>query len=418
MKHETLNRRTFLRAAGVSLALPWLESMSTASARATATPPKRVVFICTALGLHAPALFPKTAGANYEATEYLDLLKEHRPDYTLFSGLSHPDQGGEHETERTFLSAARNPQQDGFRNSISIDQFAAEELGYITRFPSISLSSDGPSSQSFTGGGVMVPAEFSPSRMFAKLFLDGKPDEIAMQKQKLADGRSVLDELMNQSKILRQTASATDREKLDEYFESVRTTERDLMEARAWMDRPKPVVEVEPPQDIFDKTDLVGRIRLLINLVPFILQTDSSRVISVVIQDHLAVPQVDGVSSEHHNLSHHGKDPAKIGQLKKIETEIVKQFGHLLTQMKAKKEADGSLLDNTITLFGSNLGNANAHDPRNLPIFLAGGGFNHGRFVAHDRGKNTPLSNLFVSMLQHMNIETESFATSSGVLSW
>jgi hypothetical protein len=414
MKHETLTRRHFLRAAGVSLALPWLES----NARADVAAPKRAVFICTALGLHPPSLFPKKTGADYESTEYLDLLEEHRGDYTLFSGLSHPDQGGEHETERTFLSAARNPQQDGFKNSISIDQLAAEKLGYVTRFPSISLSSNGTSSQSFTGGGVMVPAESSPARIFAKLFLQGKPHEVARQKQKLADGRSVLDELMTQSRRLRQSASAGDREKLDEYFESVRTTERDLKEARAWMDRPKPKVEAEQPADIPEKSDLVGRVRLLMNLVPLILQTDSSRVISVVIQDHQVVPQVNGVSSEHHNLSHHGRDPVKIAQLKKIETEIVKQFGGLVAQLKARKEAGGSLLDNTATLFGSNLGNANAHDPRNLPVFLAGGGFKHGRYVAHDRGANTPLSNLFVTMLQNMNIETESFATSNGTLNW
>lgn len=414
MKLETLNRRKFLRAAGVSLALPWLESR----ARAGTAAPKRAVFICTALGLHPSSLFPKTTGADYESTEYLDLLKEHRGDYTLFSGLSHPDQGGEHETERTFLSAARNPQQDGFRNSLSIDQLAAEKLGYVTRFPSISLSSNGPSSQSFTVGGVMVPAESSPSRMFAKMFLEGKPHEIAAQKQKLADGRSVLDELMSQSRLLRQSSSAGDREKLDEYFESVRKTERDLKEARAWMDRPKPAVESEQPRDIPEKSDLVGRVRLLMNLVPLIVQTDSSRIVSVVIQDHQAVPQVNGVGSEHHNLSHHGRDPVKISQLKKIESEIVRQFGDLLAQMKTKREAGGALLDNTAILFGSNLGNANAHDPRNLPVFLAGGGFKHGRHVAHDRGVNTPLSNLFVSMLQNMNIETDSFATSTGALNW
>lgn len=407
-------RRHFLRAAGVSLALPWLES----SACAATAPPKRAVFVCTALGLHPPSLFPKNTGADYESTEYLDLLKEHRGDYTLFSGLSHPDQGGEHETERTFLSAARNPQQDGFRNSLSIDQLAAEKLGYITRFPSVSLSSNGTSSQSFTGGGVMVPAEASPARMFARMFLEGKPHEIARQKQKLADGRSVLDELMSQSRLLRQDSSAGDREKLDEYFESVRKTERDLREARAWMDRPKPAVEAERPRDIPDKADLVGRVQLLMNLVPLIVQTGSSRVISVVIQDHQVVPQVNGVDSEHHNLSHHGRDPRKISQLKKIEAEIVRQFGDLLTQMKAKKEAGGALLDNTAILFGSNLGNANAHDPRNLPVFLAGGGFKHGRYVAHDHDDNTPLGNLFVRMLQNMNLEVDSFATATGALSW
>ncbi|MGB0578521.1 MAG: DUF1552 domain-containing protein [Limisphaerales bacterium] len=409
-----IDRRNFLRATGVTLALPWLETFVGAK---SGVPPKRAVFIGTALGLHAPHLYPRTSGANYETTEYLSLLKRHRADYTLFSGLSHPDQGGEHETEKTFLTAARNPQHDGFRNSLSIDQLAAERLGYVTRFPSISLSSNGPKSQSFTVGGVMLPAESSPSRMFAKLFLQGKPAEIAQQKQKLADGRSVLDELMAQSKLLIKSVTASDREKLDEYFESVRKTERDLKEAQAWMDRPKPKVVAKQPQDIFDKTDLIGRIRLLMNLVPLIIQSDSTRVVSVVIQDHLSIPQINGVESEHHNLSHHGRDPNKIAQLKRIEMEIIKQYGELLGRLKTKKEVGGSLLDNTMTLFGSNLGNANAHDPRNLPIFLAGGGFKHGKYIAHDRQANTPLSNLFVTMLQRLGLESDSFGDSNGTIS-
>ena len=264
----------------------------------------------------------------------------------------------------------------------------------------------------------MLPAEHSPSALFAKLFLDGSAKEIDEQKRKLADGRSVLDELMAQAKMLRSRSPAGDREKLDEYFESVRQTERDLKEARAWMDRPKPKVGAQQPTDIPDKTDLIGRIKLLVDMVPLIIQTDSTRVLSLVIQDHFSVPQVSGVTSEHHHLSHHGRDPSKIAQLKMVEREIVKQFGALLDQMKSKKEAGGSLLDQTSVLFGSNLGNANAHDPRNLPIFVAGGGFNHGGIVQKDHRDNTPLSNLFVTLVQNMGIETDAFATSTGSLTW
>ncbi len=411
------NRRTFLRTAGVSLALPWMESLGAKGGEPF--PPKRMVFICSALGLHGPALYPTKTGTDYESTEYLELLKDHRDDFTLFSGLSHPDQGGsEHATLMTWLSAARNPGRDGFRNSISVDQFAAEKLGSITRFPSVILSSEGPSSQSYTSSGVMIPAESSPSRMFAKMFLQGNPGEVARQKRKLSEGRSILDALMAQSKSLSRHASTADRERLDEYFESVRRTEVELQEARAWLDKPKPEVVQKPPVDIGDKSDLVGRVRLLLNLVPLIVQSDSSRIVSIVIQDHLVVPQVAGVSSEHHNLSHHGKDPAKIAQLKKIERELLGCFRDLLERMGGKKEGPDSLLDNTMTLFGSNLGNANAHDPRNLPILLAGGGFNHGQHLARDRKDNTPLSNLFLRMLGAMKIETESFATSSGELEW
>ena len=318
----------------------------------------------------------------------------------------------------TFLSAARNPGKDGFRNSISIDRFAAEKLGSVTRFPSISLSSNGPSSQTYTSSGVMIPAESSPSRMFASLFLQGNPAEVARQKQKLAEGRSILDELMEQTRTLSRKTTAADRERLDEYFQSVRKAETDLLEAEAWMDKPKPRIEQPPPDDIPDKSDLVGRVRLVLGLVPLIVQTDSSRIVSVFIQDHQVVPQVQGVTSEHHNLSHHGKDPAKIVQLKKIERALVSCYGELIGQMKQKQEATGSLLDSTAVLFGSNLGNANAHDPRNLPILLSGGGFKHGRHIAHDAQHNTPLSNLFVAMLQNAGIESDAFATSSGKLTW
>jgi len=411
-----LNRRTFLQSTGVAMALPWLESMQPAWAKEQA-PPKRMVTICNTLGLHAPALFPKKMGTNYELTDYLSIIKAHRKDFTLFSGLSHPQQGGEHQCEMSWLSAAPNPGMDGFQNSISVDQYAAGKLGYVTRFPSVSLSSNNTSrSQSYTNSGVMVPAEYRPSRLFEKMFLEGKPKEVARQKQKLAEGRSVLDELLDQTRVLLKTAPAADRERLQEYFESVRTAENDLAEAQAWIDRPKPQVETKAPQDIFDQTDLIGRIRLLLNLVPLIVQTDSSRVISIVIQHNHGMPQIAGVESEHHNLSHHGRDPKRIEQLLKIERAIMGCFDEFLTAMKTKREAGGTLLDNTLTLLGSNLGNASAHDPRNNPILLAGGGLKHGRYLAHDAKNNTPLCNLFVHLLNQMNLNTEKFASSTGEL--
>ncbi len=397
------------------MALPWLESMQPAWAKEQAAP-KRMVLICNTLGLHAPALFPKKTGADYELTDYLSIIKAHRKDFTLFSGLSHPGQGGEHQCEMTWLSAAPNPGMDGFQNSISVDQYAAEKLGYVTRFPSVSLSSDRAISQSYTSSGVMIPAEQRPSRMFAKMFLSGKPEEIERQKQKLAEGRSVLDELLSQTRILLKNAPGADRERLQEYFESVRTAEKNLAEEQVWFDRPKPEVQAKSPLDIHDKTDLVGRIRLLLNLVPLIIQTDSSRVISVVIQNNHGVPQVEGVDSEHHNLSHHGRDPKRIQQLLKIERAIMGCFDEFLTAMKTKREGGGTLLDNTLTLLGSNLGNASAHDPRNNPILLAGGGLKHGRYLAHDAKNNTPLCNLFVHMLNQMNLNTDKFASSTGEL--
>lgn len=417
---QTLSRRTFLRASGVSLALPLLESMSPALAGAVLETPKRLVFICTTLGLHPPALWPKTPGADYETTEYLDLLKDYRSDFTLFSGLAHEGQSGRqpHNSEMTWLTAARGPGLDGFRNTISVDQFAAEALGHVTRFPSVVLGSNSAQSQSYNGGGVMIPAETSPANLFARLFLEGNPGEIQRQKRRMNDGQSILDQLLSQSKSLRRVASSSDNARLDEYFDSVRKAEQEIVASRRWLDRPKPTVDMEQPADVPDRADLIGRTMLLMNMIPLIVQTDSSRVVSVMIQDHQVVPRVEGVSGEHHNLSHHGQDAKKVEQLKKVESELLKCFGGLLGQLKGKAEAGGTLLNGTTVLFGSNLGNANSHDPRNLPILLAGGDYQHGRYVARGKAKDAPLCDLFVTMLQKMGLETETFGQSQGALSW
>lgn len=414
MNNRNLDRRTFLRGSGVSLAIPWLEVFG----ESAESPPKRALFICNTLGFYPPAFYPANPGAKYKASDYLSLLKEHRDELTVFSGLSHPDQGGEHQCEMTWLSGARNPGRDGFQNTISVDQYAAGKLGYTTRFPSLSLSSDGAMSQSYTGNGVMIPAIDRPSEIFTKLFLQGKPHEVAREKEKLRDGQSILDSLVDQRDRVLRKSSSGDQERLEAYFEAVREAERNLSEAGAWMDRPKPKVESPVPKDIADKADLVGRIELLFQLVPLIIQTDSSRVISIVIQNNHGIPLINGVAAEHHNLSHHGRDPEKIAQLLKIESAIMGCFNNLLHGMKSDQEAGASLLDHTLTLFGSNLGNAASHDPRNNPIILAGGGLKHGGYVAHKKGDNTSLSNLFVRLLQEMKMETESFASSSGVLSW
>ncbi len=414
MHSYAMNRRNILKASGISMALPWLDAF----AKSTKSPPKRVLFICNTLGFYSPAFYPTKPGSTYEASEYLSLLKEHRDDFTVFSGLSHPDQGGEHQCEMTWLSAARNPGRDGFRNSLSVDQYAARKLGYVTRFPSLSLSSDGQMSQSYTGNGVMIPAMDRPSEVFTRLILQGKPHEMNREKKKLSDGRSILESLCDQRNRLLRKAPPADQERLDAYFEAVREAERELTETGAWLDRPKPKVKATLPEDITDKADLVGRIELLFKLVPLIIQTDSSRIISIVIQNNHGIPLVEGVASEHHNLSHHGRDPRKIAQLMKIERAILGCFDGLLGRMKENREGSTTLLDNTLTLLGSNLGNAAAHDPRNNPILLAGGGLDHGRYVSHKKDDNTPLSNLFVRVLQEIGIETDFFGTSSGILSW
>ena len=415
-----VNRRTFLRASGVAMALPVLESMHPALARAQAASPKRLVNICSTLGLYSGSWFPTTTGAGWTPTEYLSLIEGHRDHFTLFSGLSHEEQSGRqpHNSEITWLTAARRPGLDGFRNTISIDQVAANQFGYATRFPSVVLGTLSAQSQSFTSSGAMVPAEASPAELFRKLFLQGTPEEIEREARSLNDGGSILDRLKSQTDALRQRVSAADQQKLDAYYEAVRTAERDLGEVRAWQQREKPVVDAEPPTDLPNPADLVGRIKLMLDLIPLILETDSSRVVSLMIQDHGVVPTVPGVSSDQHSLSHHGQDPAKIEQLKKVELQIVEAFGSLLDNLQSRTDANGSLLDQTTVLFGSNLGNANAHTPVDLPVLVAGGGFSHGQHIAHEGEENAPLCDLFVTLLQNIGVETDQFGQSKTTLTW
>jgi hypothetical protein len=418
--HTPISRRTALRAFGVALSLPLLDVMNPAFGFERAEQPKRMVLICNALGLFPASLFPKTSGTDYADTEYLELLKEHRSDFTLFSGLSHPDQNGKdpHDTEMTFLTAAINPGLGGFKNTISVDQVAAMHLGHATRFPSITLGSNTQESQSYNSNGVMLPADYRPSRVFAKLFMAGSPEEQRRQRERLANGRSILDAVGDQTEAITLRVSGGDRKQLGEYFAAIRAAEKELAASDAWLDRPKPEVNVEVPKDIAEPSELLGRIRELMNLIPLMLQTDSTRVVSLMIQDHHVVPNIAGVQAGHHPLSHHGQDPAKIAQLKIIESGILSTFSDFLTQLGQRSAQGARLLDHTAVLFGSNLGNANAHDPSNLPIILAGGGYDHGRYVAYDKRNNIPLCNLFVNMLNNMGIETESFATSTGKLTW
>ena len=408
-------RRNFLRASGVGLALPLLNAFLPRSAAAVEESiPQRLVCICTSLGLHTPFLFPEQAGRDYEPTPYLKLLEEHRGDLTVFNGISHPDQSGSdgHSSGMTWLTAARHPGLPGFRNTVSIDQWIAGRIGLETRFPSLQLSTDG-SSQSISTSGIMIPGEQSPSKMFAKLFLDGSADEQESQMQKLREGRSIMDTVFDEARQFERRVGKEDKLKLAEYYQSVREMEQRLVTAEAWIHKPKPHVDVQQPQDIKERNDLIGQMQLLFELIPLALQTDSTRLITVMIQGRNDVPPVPGVTIDHHNLSHHGQDAEKIRQLRLIEEAQFKSFEKLIADMKRKTEGDRRLLDNTAIVFGSNLGNANAHDTKNLPVLLAGGRFRHGQHLMLDRENNTPLCNLFVQIAQQMGQPLDNFGSST-----
>lgn len=413
----TLDRRRFLKATGVSLALPGLEAFAQTRNENAQQLPRRMVCICTPLGLHPDNFIPSKSGRDYTLTPYLEKIQDYRHDFTVISGLCHAgvSPGFAHQAEATFLTGIPGAGRPGFRNGISLDQFAAENIGHQTRFPSLTLSGAGLGI-SWTRTGAQVPAYDSPSRVFAKMFLAGRADEVQVQVRRLRDNRSILDDVSEQADSLRSHLGAEDRMKLDEYLTSVRELEQRLVTNEAWSQKPKPAVDVEPPQDIPNKSDLIGRTRLLFDLTHLALQTDSTRLITIMLNGSSNPPPIQGVSLGHHDLSHHGKDPGKLAQLKIVEEETMKTVCGLLAKLKQTQEGGTNLLDRTSVFFGSNLGNASSHSPKNLPVLLAGGGFRHGQHLAFDSQSSPPLCNLYVSMLQRLGIETDSFGPGTGTL--
>lgn len=412
-----LPRRRFLQAAGISLALPCFDTFSLARAAAAEDPRRRMLCICMPLGLHAPNFFPEKAGADYEPTPYLELLKEHRKQFTVISGLSHTGQnpGFAHQATASFLTGAPGAGRVGFKNSVSLDQFAADHLGDRTRFQSLALSAEG-AGLSWTRTGALVPAATSPSKVFARLFLEGRPEEVRAQVRRLEDGRSILDDVRGQAAGLRAELGSDDQDKLEEYLTSVRELERRLVKDESWFKTPKPKVDVPPPTDIPNVADLIGRSRLLFDLTHLALQTDSTRLITIMLAGTTYVPPIAGVTLGHHDLSHHGKDTGKLEQLKTVEAETMKTVSELLKKLSDTQEAGTSLLDRTTVFLGSNLGDASSHSVKNLPVLLAGGGFQHGKHLAFDPQSPPPLCNLYVSMLQRLGIETDKFGNGTTTL--
>lgn len=413
-----ISRRRFLRAAGVSLALPCLDVFLPSRAVASANQVKRrMVCICAPLGFYPPNFFPEKAGREYELTTHLELLSDYRNDFTVVSGLSHTGNspGFAHQATASFLTGAEGAGRPGFRNSISLDQFAAEKIGDQTRFPSLILSGEGLG-LAWTRTGAQIPADNSPSRVFARLFLEGARDDVQSQIRRLEDGRSILDDVRSQAADLRAALGVNDREKLDEYMTSVRDLERRLHKDEEWAKTPKPKVDAKPPVDIPNAADLIGRARLLFDLTHLALQTDSTRLVTIMLPGSTYAPPIPGVSLGHHDLSHHGKDPQKLEQLKLVEVETMKTVRDLLGKLKQSKEDESNLLDRTTVFLGSNLGDASSHSVKNLPVLLAGGGFRHGQHLAFDPNNPPPLCNLFVSMLQRLGLETDRFANATGTL--
>jgi hypothetical protein len=424
-RRRPLSRRRFLRGAGVAMALPFLECMAAPFARSAFTaspdaPPRRFFGICNNLGLLHEPFFPKTSGKGYALSPYLELLKDYRNDFTVMSGVSHPNVDGGHPSDIAFLTAAPHPASGSFRNSISLDQFIAERIGNLTRFPSLTLSVNGGfRGLSWTRTAVAIPPEERASGVFKQLFLQGTPEEIDSRIRELDTGKSILDAVADQTNDLQRNLGSRDRSRMDQYLSSVRDLEHRLQESKGWERKPKPVVKVAPPVDPTSPAQYMDKIKIMYDLARLAFETDSTRSVTLMLNSvGTPVMQIEGekITDGYHNLSHHGMAQEKLTQLKVIDEWHMKLLADLFKELKETHEAEQTLLERTMILYGSNLGDANAHSTTNLPTLFAGGGFRHGQHLAFDRERNYPLPNLFVSILQRMGIEVNSFASGTGTM--
>lgn len=411
-------RRAFLRGAGVTLALPWLEALAPRrSSAGEATPPRRFVAIETTMGLLPQYWRPEGSGPDYVAGPYLAHLEPFRGRFTAFSGLSHPGVDGGHAADVAFLTGAPHPASGSFRNTVSLDQVAAEAMGAATRMPSlaITVAAHGTTSLSFTRDGVVVPGERSPARLYAQMFLQGSPEETGLRVAELREGRSVLDAVAAGARRLDKSLPAADRSRLDQYFTGVRELEERLVRAEAWEKRRKPRPKSPPPPEN-PVPEFFTLLRLMGRMVRLALETDTTRLVTMFVNPAQWVPRAPGVVHETHALTHHGNRPEAIAELRRIEEAQFAELAALLGELDGVREGGATLLDRTMVLHGSCMGNANSHSNADLPVLLAGGGFRHAGHLAWTPDSAPPLANLFVSVLRGLGVEAEDFATSSGTL--
>ncbi|QDT15014.1 DUF1552 domain-containing protein [Alienimonas californiensis] len=427
---KRLGRRTFLRGAGVALALPWLDAMTPAHARSRERrSPRRMMAICNNLGFVPDKFFPADGGldgaGDDASSPYLEELADVRDRVTVLEGVSHPGVNGSHASDVSFLTGAPGPGTGGFQNSVSLDQYVAGQLGPVTRFPSLTLgvnASPGRRSLSWTESGVLIPCEDSAAEVYRRLFLRGTDAEVRARMHELRLGRSIMDAVGAQSKSLQRTLGPRDRERLDQFETAVRDVERRLTENEGWAQRPKPEAPIPQPTDPAERTAFMEKSALMYQMAKLAFETDSTRTVTLLL-DTNATPTVSDVrdadveiTDGYHNLSHHGKNAKKLAQLEAIDRNHLRLFGSFLGDLAAVGEDDADLLTNTSILLGSNLGDANKHTTTNLPLMLAGGRFRHEPILRFDRQNNEPLANLFVSVLQQMGFETDRFATGTRTL--
>lgn len=436
-----LSRRTILRGAGAAMSLPLLDAMLSnngLAAGASSAAPLRTAYIFFPNGAIMPEWTPKTAGENFEFSKTLKPLEPFRDSLNVISGLAQDngrakgDGPGDHaRSASTFLTGAHPVKTAGadIRVGVSADQFAASQIGKATRLPSLEIGLESgrtagncdsgyscaySSTISWKTERTPVPKEINPKLVFERLFSgeNGSPKERAKRAKYR---RSILDVVASDAQRLSKSLGKTDRHKIDEYFTSVREIEERISQAERSAKLETPDFDI--PEGI--PRDLAEHSKLMYDLLLLAFRTDSTRIATYMLANegsNRSYPMV-GVNSGHHSLSHHRDDKDKIADLQKIDSFHVQQFAYFLKRMSETKDGNGSLLDHSMLILGSGLGDGNRHRHDELPIVLAGGGSGTIRNGRHIQLKTeTPLNNLFLSMFHRMGVKADSFGDSNGLL--
>ncbi len=421
LKYQPIPRRTFLKGVGVSLALPWLDAMRVRGDQIKlGTVPSRSVFCFFGLGLNGRDFTPSDTGVNYTTTPILKPLDSLRSDFTVISGLK-LTYGGGHTGDRTFLTGT-NVRSAGAKLRASCDQELAYAVGKQTRFQSLILGikrgtgfgGNQDQTLSWSPNGTPLPSENRPHIVFDLLF---RPDTEQTLLQREADflrRTSVLDSLRDEARGLNISLGADDKQKLDEYLTGIRDLERRMQEEKSWLRKPKPKVEAvafgkEQGLDP-DKAGLEYRRyqRLMFDVITLALQSDSTRVVSYMArmdgQDGTGAWRDLGNPYNYHEMTHHGEDPDKLKWFTKADIWYMEEWAYFLNKLKNIKEADGSLLDNTLVSYGSSNGSVNAHLNTDLPTMIAGGSGLGVKHQGHIIKKNVRLGNLWSTVFNRMNV--------------
>jgi len=413
------DRRDFLTASTALAAGAWAQNGVRAAMSDARHQTKRLVCVGLDLSLRPENFFPAAPGATYEMTPLLKPVANWRGQMSVFSQLDHPGVNGGHNAIQAYLSGVRHEQAAGAPQGIlTLDQFAAGKIGQATRFPSLCLGIGGGDSISWTQAGIAVPKIWRPSEAFDLLFRPQPAAGIDAKRHSIATDRTVADLLLADAKRLRPTLDQWDREKLDEFQTAVHDFEAGLKRSEVWLDKPYPRTDAKAPKAAGDGS--FDDIRSMFDVIALALHCDATRVVSFNIGYGLAVAnKLPGVSQNYHDLSHTGQEPDKLEQLRRIESRLMAELDHFLGKLAAVQDGAGrSLLDSTVVLFGSGMGNASSHSNRNLPVLVAGGRLQHGRHLFFEKQgrKQTPLCNLYVTLLQHLGLEIDRFGTSDGNL--